>query len=215
MQPQDLRRRPTERDRAAREAAPPMATPTRIRQARRRCARSESVPESEEKVEGLRRRRHRLRRVDADAGEVESESQVRAEGRERRYRAARVNQVAVGGAGLPSATGVGEEHPHDVAASAVKATRPILPVAREVETQITTVFDLCERNAVALRRAARSRRTTVARSDVVSGARAAEVEARKRSRPVDGEASLERQRIAVEPTTENNAHVELGVRSET
>ena len=96
----------------------------------------------------------------------------------------------------------------------MKPARPIFPVACEFQTEIPTILDLRERDAIAFRRAARHRRTAAARSNVCSGASASEIEAWQRAGSVDRESTLERKRISTEPAAKHDAHVQLCIGTE-
>src|SRR5262249_23539965 len=97
---------------------------------------------------------------------------------------------------------------------AVIVPGPVGPATREVEAEVAAILDLREHDPVAFGRLSQyERRAVVAVSDVRADDRA-KVVAGNRTRPVDREATFERELIAAEPAAEDDPQIQLVVRPE-
>src|SRR3569833_143844 len=81
--------------------------------------------------------------------------------------------------------------------------------------QVAAILELTERDSIALRGHAEHRAADVAVASVEPRAGRPKTEARKRTRSVHRQSTLERHLIAAEPTREHRPHVELRIRSKT
>src|SRR5262245_17181857 len=98
------------------------------------------MPQPEKEIQLLRRRRKRFRRVDADSRDVETESDVSAEARQRRNLGRSEARRSGRRADQPTAARVREHDVRDISVLAVIVPGPVGPATREVEAEVAAIL---------------------------------------------------------------------------